>query len=146
MKDISKLCLRRNSIASYSIFSEIFSNFVLAEIQLHRAEKNVRHFQVCLSRNSIASFLKYPKTSFTCVPVESRLHTNETVFKHFQIVCQPKIICLLPKLFWDILKLFHDRKSIASYRNSSKIFSTYLLAEIQLQCTKNIERHFQKVS
>ena len=84
---VSKMCLSWKSIASYSNFSETFSNFVLAEIQLHRAEKNVRHFQVFLSRNPIASYLKYPKTSFTCVPVESRLHTNETVFKHFQIVC-----------------------------------------------------------
>ena len=111
-----------------------FRNCVLAEIQLHRAESFVRDFHVCLSRNSIASYLKYSKTFSTCVTAEIQLHPFGIIFKHFHNVCEPKINCIVPKLFWDTLKLYHDRKSIGSHRNIFQIFSKRLLVEVQLQC------------
>ena len=123
-----------------------FQNCVLAEIQLHPAESIVRDFQVYLSWNSIASYLKYSETFSTCVLAEIQLHPVEFSFKHFQFVCYPKINCIVPKLFWDILKLDHDRNSIASDRNCSKNFSNCLLAENHLQRTEFIVRHLQNVS
>ena len=103
---ISKMCLRRISIASYWNFCKIFSNCfwaklncifwnysltfpkcVLAGIQLHHAKNIVRHFQICLSRNSIASYLNSSKTFSTSVLAEIRMPPIETFFKLFQFVC-----------------------------------------------------------
>ena len=137
---------KRNWIASFWNCSKTFPKCVLVEIQLHCAENIVRNFQICLSRNSIASYLKYSKTFSTCVLAEIPLHPIETNFKPFHFVCYQKIICVVPKFFWDTLKLYHDRNSIASYRNYSKTLLNCLLTEFQLQCTKNLERQFQNVS
>ena len=137
---------KRNWIASFWNYSTTFPKCVLAEIQLHHAEKIVRQFEICLSRHSIASYLKCSMTFSTCVLAEIRLHPIEISFKHFHFVCYQKIICVVPKFFWDTLKLYHDRNSIASYRNYSKTLLNCLLTEFQLQCTKNLERQFQNVS
>ena len=137
---------KRNWITCYRKYSKTFPKCVLVELQLHRAEKIVRHFQICLSRNSIASYLMYSKTFSKCILAEIRLHPIEIIFKHFQFVCNPNINCIVPKLFWDILKLYHDKNSIASYLKYSKTLSNCLLTEFQLQCTEQIETHIQNVS
>ena len=137
---------KQNWIASFWNYSKTFPKCVSAEVQFHQAEKIVRHFRIRLSRNSITSFLKYSVTFSTCVLAESRLHAIEFIFKNFQFVCWQKINCIVPKLLWDILKLYPDRNSFASYRNYSKPLSNCLLTKFQLQCTKNIERHFRNVS
>ena len=137
---------KRKRIESFWNYSMTFPKCVLAEIQLHHAKKIVRHFQICLSRNSIASYLKYSMTFSTCVLAEIRLHPFEKNFKRFQFVCWPKNNCFVLKLFWVILKLYHDRNSLAWYRNVSKTSLNCLLTEFQLQCTKNSGKTFQNVS
>ena len=127
LKDISKTCLRRNSIASCSSFSETFWTFVLAELQLHRAENIGWHFQVCLSRNPIATYLKYSKTFSTCVLVKVRLHPYW-------------------KLFSNIFDLCVSRKSIPLYRKYSETFQNCITTGNQLHLTEIILRHFKTVS
>ena len=46
LKDNSKFCLSRNSIASHRNFSKTFPNCVLAEIQLPLIEIITRQFQI----------------------------------------------------------------------------------------------------
>ena len=141
-----QIFFKRNWIAPFWNYSKTFPKCVIAEIQLHHAESIVRHLQICLSRNSIASSLRYSTTFSTCVVAEIRQQPFEIIFKNFQILCQPKINCIVPKLFWDILKLYHDRNSIASYRNYCKTLSNCSLTAFRLQCTKNTEGHFRNVS
>ena len=135
-----------SSFAWYQKCCMTFPKRVLAEIQLHRAKNIVRHFQIFLRRNSIAPYLKYSKTFLTCVSAENRLHPIQIIFKQFQFMSLPNNNCIVSKLFWGILKLFHDRNSIASDRNYSKNFSNCLVAEIHLQRTEIFVRHLQNVS
>ena len=102
---ISKLCLGRNSIASYRQISRTTPICVSAKIHLNLLEKFLRHFQnvlqpklyciwlklfqdrskLCLSWKSIATCLKYPKTVWNFVWADVHLRRVEYVprISHF---------------------------------------------------------------
>ena len=126
MKNVSKMCLWWNSIASCRKCCQTFSNL------------SWWNFNCIL--------FKYFETFSTCVLAEIQLHPIEIIFKLFQFVCSRKIICVVPNLMWDTLKLYQDKNPVALYRNYSKTSLNCLLTKFQLQCTKNIEKPFQNVS
>ena len=101
-----KLCLSRNSVEHYWIFSKTFSNCLLAHIHLHGTKKIVKHFHnvseakfnrillklfqgifnFCLSLNSVETYLNFSKTFSICVLAQIPLHGTEDVVKYFQNV------------------------------------------------------------
>ena len=120
------MCLSRNSNTSHWMFSKTIPNCVLAEIQLHFIEKNLRFSRLCLSQKSIAPHWNYSKTIPKFVFAEIQLHLVEIIY--------------------DNSKLFLDRNSIASHRNYSKTIPNCVVARIQLHIIGIFPRKFQMVS
>ena len=139
---ISKLCLGRNSIASYRQISRTTPICVSAKIHLNLLEKFLRHFQkvlqpklkciwlklfqvgskLCLSWISIATYRKYPRTIRNCNWADFQLHLIEHVVRISQIGSEPNFKCIWLNLIQDLSQMFHNWNSIKFHRSSSEIF------------------------
>ena len=152
ISNLAKLCLSRNSIASYRETSRTTPICVSAKIHLNLLEKFLRHFQkvlqpnlkciwlklfqdrskLCHSWKSIATHRKYPKTIRNCNWADFQLHLIEQVLRISQIASKPNFKCIWLKLIQDLTQMLQSWNSITFYRSTSEIFP--ILCEIKYIC------------